>query len=133
MSSFRHYFKLSPFLENFRGWFLVLYLTLLLFSFNSQQGQKEHDQAPAEDQWSFALEQLFAEPLEVRPAEADEDHVMKILHWPPGASEEKEKKEAAEQEPGQNPSAITAVIRGFFESLTAEYVISFSSYTLVHI
>ncbi|XP_050926237.1 uncharacterized protein LOC108875805 [Lates calcarifer] len=74
---------------------------------------------------SFGLEELFAEPLKVRPAEADEDKVMEI---PSGPSEEDGRtlvsqggnEAAADQTVVMNSSTMSLVIMRFFQSLTEE-------------
>ncbi|XP_031176310.2 uncharacterized protein LOC116065008 [Sander lucioperca] len=91
------------------------------------KGQKEQDEAPAEHQMSFGLQQLFAEPLEVKPSEADNDLVMTI-YLPPEKSEEdghsvfskEENKAAADQLLVLDSSTISAIIRRFFQSLREE-------------
>ncbi|XP_028451734.1 uncharacterized protein LOC114567040 [Perca flavescens] len=91
------------------------------------KGQKEQDEAPAGHQMSFGLQQLFAEPLEVKPSEADNDLVMTI-YLPPEKSEEdghsvfshEENKAAADQQLVLDSSTIAAIITRFFQSLSEE-------------
>ncbi|GLD66337.1 uncharacterized protein AKAME5_001773800, partial [Lates japonicus] len=74
---------------------------------------------------SFGLEELFAEPLKVRPAEADEDTVMEI---PSGPSEEDGRtvfsqggnEAAADQTVVMNSSTMSLLIMRFFQGLTEE-------------
>ncbi|GLD69478.1 uncharacterized protein AKAME5_002079200 [Lates japonicus] len=74
---------------------------------------------------SFGLEELFAEPAEVRPAEAEDDEVMEI---PSGPSEEDGRtvvsqggnEAAADQTVVMNSSTMSLMIMRFFQGLTEE-------------
>ncbi|XP_018551243.1 uncharacterized protein LOC108896553 isoform X2 [Lates calcarifer] len=80
------------------------------------------DEAQAE---SFGLEELFAEPVKVKPAEAEDDKVMEI---PSGPSEEDGRtvvsqggnEAAADQTVIMNSSTMSLVIMRFFQGLTEE-------------
>ncbi|GAA6234752.1 uncharacterized protein LOC108896553 isoform X2 [Lates japonicus] len=80
------------------------------------------DDAQAE---SFGLEELFAEPVEVRPAEAEDNGVVEI---PSGPSEEDGctvvsqggNEAAADQTVALNSSTMSLLIMRFFQGLTEE-------------